>query len=145
MKAAEQVCALAQCSLAQMYGMGRGVPQDEAQAVAWMKKAAAGGHADAQYLLGLSYETGCGVRKDNAQAVALWAKAAAQGHQSATAVMMVLFPYGWRYCLTVWGTVSKAGQPDAKLGPRAGHWRKLHRDTQSPVSRRRGTHAARLS
>ena len=53
-----------------MYEGDRGVAKDDAQAVAWYRKAADQGNAAAQYNLGLMYEEGQGVAKDDAQAVA---------------------------------------------------------------------------
>ena len=49
--------------------MVRGVPQDDAQAVAWYRKAADQGDARAQTNLGAAYETGRGVARDLAQAL----------------------------------------------------------------------------
>jgi hypothetical protein len=63
-----------------MYDNGRGVPQDYAQAVAWYRKAAEQGDADAQNNLGLRYDKGQGVPQDYAQAVAWFRKAAEQGN-----------------------------------------------------------------
>ena len=59
------------------------VPKDAAQAVAWYRKAAAQGDADAQYNLGVSYANGEGVPKNAAQAVTWCQKAAAQGQANA--------------------------------------------------------------
>ena len=47
-----------------MYSAGWGVPQDYAQAVAWYRRAAEQGLADAQVALGNRYENGLGVPKD---------------------------------------------------------------------------------
>ncbi len=52
-----------------MYAHGHGVPQDDEQAVAWYRKAAEQGLAEAQNNLGLMYEYGSGgVPQDYAQA-----------------------------------------------------------------------------
>ena len=59
-----------------MYEQG----EDPAQALAWYQKAAAQGHAAAQFNLGRMYEYGLGVDKDPAQALAWYQKAADQGH-----------------------------------------------------------------
>jgi uncharacterized protein len=49
----------AQFNLAQAYKLGRGVPQDMAQAIAWYERAASQGHIQAEDNLGLVlYETG---------------------------------------------------------------------------------------
>jgi uncharacterized protein len=66
-----------------MYEHGRGVAKDDAQAVAWYRKAADQGDADAQNNLGLMYANGRGVAKDDAQAVAWYRKAADQGDADA--------------------------------------------------------------
>src|ERR1700686_3891628 len=49
---AEQGDAMAQSRLGLMYQDGRGVPQDDRQAVEWFRKAAEQGRANAQYSLG---------------------------------------------------------------------------------------------
>ena len=46
--------AQAQYAIGLRYASGRGVPQDDAEAVTWYRKAAEQGHADAQNNLGLS-------------------------------------------------------------------------------------------
>jgi uncharacterized protein len=38
-----------------MYDLGRGVPRDETEAVAWLRKAAAQGNTDAKALLAILY------------------------------------------------------------------------------------------
>ncbi len=58
---AEQGNANAQFFLGVMYDKGRGVPQDDAEAVKWYRKAAEQGVAEAQYNLGLMYDDGQGV------------------------------------------------------------------------------------
>ena len=73
----------AQFTLGLMYATGEGVPQDDAEAVAWHRLAAAQGNADAQYNLGLRYSIGFGVSQDAAEAVTWYRKAAEQGHAEA--------------------------------------------------------------
>ena len=51
-----------------MYRTGRGVPQDEAEAVRWYRLAADQGHAPAQGILGVKYLTGEGVSRDDVEA-----------------------------------------------------------------------------
>jgi TPR repeat protein len=68
-----------------MYANGRGVPEDDQQAVAWYRKAAEHGLPDAQYSLGLAYEAGRGVPQDLTLAMAWFRKAAEQGHKEAKA------------------------------------------------------------
>ncbi len=67
-KAAEQGDAEAQYNLGFMYGYGKGVSQDYAEAVKWYRKAAEQGYAKAQLSLGLAYGLGQGVPQDLAQA-----------------------------------------------------------------------------
>ena len=51
--AAEQGDAVAQNNLGYMYDNGYGVPENDAEAIKWYRKAADQGHANAQYNLGL--------------------------------------------------------------------------------------------
>ena len=80
---AEQGDADAQNTLGLMYGTGRGVPRDAAEAVRWFRLAAEQGRADAQNTLGLMYGTGLGVPLDAAEAVRWYRLAAEQGNASA--------------------------------------------------------------
>ena len=74
----------AQSDLGYAYRDGQGVPQDDAQAAAWFRKAAEQrGDAADQYNLGLAYANGKGVPQDYAQAAAWFRKAAEQGHAAA--------------------------------------------------------------
>ena len=61
---ADQGYATAQTSLGFIYGNGRGVPQDDAEAVRWYRLAAEQGDAIAQTNLGVMYSTGQGVPED---------------------------------------------------------------------------------
>jgi hypothetical protein len=61
-----------------MYVIGQGVPQDYAQAVAWWRKAAEQGEAEAQWRLGYLYFNGSGVPQDFAEAY-FWYDLAAAG------------------------------------------------------------------
>ncbi len=76
---AEQGDARAQANLGNMYSEGRGVPQDDAQAVAWYRRSADQGHAFAQFVLGVIYEEGTVVAQDYVQAHMWFSLAAAQG------------------------------------------------------------------
>ncbi|WP_244060851.1 tetratricopeptide repeat protein, partial [Aeromonas caviae] len=69
--AAEQGNADAQVGLGSMYELGKGVPQDDKQAVTWYHKAAEQGNAEAQFNLGVMYAKGQGVPQDYKQA-AVW-------------------------------------------------------------------------
>jgi curved DNA-binding protein CbpA len=79
-KAADQGNAPAQSNLGWMYQNGRGVAQDDRQAVAWYQKAADQGFADAQVNLGWMYENGRGVTQDYAEAYAWYTLAVKNGN-----------------------------------------------------------------
>jgi TPR repeat protein len=81
-----------------MYEGGRGVAKDDAQAVAWYRKTAEQGNADAQYNLGLMYENGRGVAKDDAQAIVWYRKAAEQGNALAQNNLSVMYAEGLAGC-----------------------------------------------
>ena len=66
-----------------MYENGLGVPQDNAAAVSWFRKAADQGADRAQHNLGFMYNNGLGVPQDNAAAVSWYRKAADQGNGGA--------------------------------------------------------------
>ena len=66
-----------------MYGNGQGVAQDYKLALAWYRKAADQGNANAQFNLGCMYEEGQGVAQDYKKALTWYRKAAAQGVEGA--------------------------------------------------------------
>jgi len=73
--------------------------EDFARAAQWYEKAAANGHARAQFSLGLLFYNGQGAEQDYAAARALWEKAAAQGHSLAQYNLGVMYNNGegvWR-------------------------------------------------
>lgn len=80
---AEQGDTGAQFRLGDIYYEGRGVPQDEVEAVCWFRRAAQQGHAEAQFMLGVAYDEGRGVPQDNVEAVRWWHRAAEQGDSAA--------------------------------------------------------------
>ena len=80
---AQQGDADAQFYLGQMYSEGRGVPQDDAEAVRWYRRAAEQGDAEAQHNLGFMYSKGQGAPQDYVQAY-MWVNlAVAQGREDA--------------------------------------------------------------
>ena len=89
---AERGDPVAQFNLGLMYDNGKGVPEDDRQAVFWWRKAAEQGDAAAQFNLGLMYDNGEGVPEDDRQAVFWWRKAAEQG--DAAAQLNLGFMYG---------------------------------------------------
>lgn len=75
--------AEAQCIAGLMYEKGRGVLQDDREAVRWHRLAAEQGNAWAQASLGFMYETGRGVPQDWTLAYAWYTLAAARGDEDA--------------------------------------------------------------
>src|SRR6266481_3587764 len=73
----------AQSNLGTVYLYGRGVTQDDTEAVAWFRKAADQGDAIAEFLLGNQYANGKGVPQDYVRAHMWFSLAAAQGEQRA--------------------------------------------------------------
>ena len=74
-----------------MYHHGQGVPQSDALAVEWYRKAADRGHAQAQFNLSAMYANGHGVPQDFSEALRWLRKAHAQGfEQAAGAIEQVL-------------------------------------------------------
>jgi hypothetical protein len=67
-----------------MYTEGKGVTQDDKEAVKWFRKAAEEGDADGQYSLGLMYSVGRGVPTDFVYAHMWFNLAAATGLKGAT-------------------------------------------------------------
>jgi TPR repeat protein len=80
---ADQGDADAQYNLGIMYDNGEGVPENDAEAVKWYRKAAEQGVASAQNYLGFNYRTGEGVPKNNIRAYVWWSMAKTQGHAKA--------------------------------------------------------------
>lgn len=75
---ARQGDPIAEFDLAQLYRLGRGIPQDLQQAFYWYGKAAAQGHAYAEFNLGVMYELGQATPRDLGQARIWYGRAAAQ-------------------------------------------------------------------
>jgi TPR repeat protein len=73
----------AQAELADMYYQGRGLPQNDSEAVTWYRKAANQGNAKAQYDLAFMYHEGKGVPQDYIAALDWCRKAADQGYAKA--------------------------------------------------------------
>jgi len=83
LRLAEQGDAAAQNNLGDMYYIGEGVPENDAEAVKWFRKAAEQGLAEAQVNLGIMYANGEGVPGNDAEVVKWYRKAAEQGHAKA--------------------------------------------------------------
>jgi len=73
----------AQHNLGYLYHVGKGVAQNDAQAMIWYRKAADQGYAPSQFNLGVMFEEGQGVSADAAQAIAWYTKAADQNYLTA--------------------------------------------------------------
>ena len=70
------------------------MPEDDAAAVKWYRKAAEQGYAMAQFNLGAMYAKGEGVPEDDAAAVKWYRKAAEQGHAMAQFNLGVMYANG---------------------------------------------------
>jgi TPR repeat protein len=86
---------LAQYRLGMIYYLGKGVPEDEAQAIRWWKKAAAQGYTEAMFALGSAYLFGSQAAKtvpDGDREAAIWYfQAASAGHAEAQYHLGLLF------------------------------------------------------
>ena len=78
--AAERGDRDAQAALGGAYLYGKGVPQDDAEALKWLRLAAERGQALAQFDMGEFYRTGREVPKDEAEAVRWYLRSASQGN-----------------------------------------------------------------
>ena len=119
---AEQGDAKAQFNLGFMYDNGKGVPENDAEAAKWHRKAAEQGDVMAQYSLGGMYFRGEGVSQNFTEAVKWFRKAAEQG--DAYAQVNLGFMYGtgegvpMNYVKAyMWYSLAKAqGNEDAAKG-----------------------------
>jgi uncharacterized protein len=91
---AEQGLAVAQFVLGVMYGGGHGVPQNDAEAAEWCRRAADQGWPEAQTILGVMYAKGRGVAQNDAKAVKWFHKAADQGHAAAQSNLGLMYVDG---------------------------------------------------
>ena len=93
-RCAEQGDAYVQHSLGLRYSLGRGVPQNDAEAEHWFRLAAEQGDAYLQYSLGLRYDVGRGGLKNDVEAVRWYRLAAEQGHALAQYGLGVMYATG---------------------------------------------------
>ena len=91
---AEQGDVDAQVRLGMMYVQGRGVPQDDAEAVGWYRRAAEQGDADAQTRLGAMYARGRGALQDDVEAVSWFRRAASRGYANAHLALGIMYADG---------------------------------------------------
>ena len=94
MALAKQGEAYAQHNLGVMYENGEGVPENDAEAVKWYRKAADQGEANAQFNLGVMYDNGDGVPENDAEAVKWYRKAADQGYVKAQHNLAYMYAMG---------------------------------------------------
>ena len=119
--AAEQGDARAQFALGLMYRDGRGVAQDDAEAVRWYRLAAEQGNADAQFNLGFMYVEGRGVLQNDAEAVRWWRPAAEQGQAIAQFNLGLMYDQGRTVrqddaeAVRWWRLAAEQGQANAQL------------------------------
>jgi len=92
LKLSEKGDAVAQYNLGVIYATGEGVPENDALAVKWYRKAADQGDADAQYNLGVMHANGYGLPENNIRAYLWWSMAKTQGHKNAAHNIDVLKP-----------------------------------------------------
>ena len=91
---AEQGDSTAQHHLAWLYLIGRGVPQDDEEAIRWFRKSAEQGDSDAQTNLGSFYLLGDRIPQDYTEALK-WLRAAAdQGHPFAQTKLGIVYEDG---------------------------------------------------
>lgn len=88
---AEEGNAHAQDLIGRAYAAGKGVPEDDAEAVRWYRLAAEQALPAAQFNLGVMYMTGKGVSEDVIQAYAWFGLAAAQGYKPVQDAITPLF------------------------------------------------------
>ena len=92
--AAEQGDASAQYRLGVMYEEGFGVPEDDAQAVAWIRRAADQGHPTAQNYIGARYDHGLGFTTDEPDWYRRYRKWAEQGEACGQWSLGYAYEYG---------------------------------------------------
>ena len=76
----------AEASLGTAYSMGRDLPQNDAEAVKWWRKAAEQGDVRGETMLGTAYMGGKGVIADKVEAAKWFRKAAEQGDPTGKAM-----------------------------------------------------------
>jgi len=109
-----------QCTLGVLHFWGRGgLAEDFAQAVAFLRLAAAQGLDGAQLWLGVMYQVGNGVAQDDAESLRLYQLAAAQGHPEALYNVANCHEHGWGVrkskaeAIRWYRRAQAAGNPDA--------------------------------
>ncbi len=91
---ADQGDASAQYALGVMHMEGRGVSQDNSEAVRWFWKSAVQGNGEAEYNLGFMHYHGLGVRQGYAEAAKWFMKAAEHGYIDARYNLGIMYQNG---------------------------------------------------
>ena len=87
---ADEDIVYAQFFLGVMYDIGDGVPENDAEAVKWYRKAAEQGDADAQSNLGFMYDNGRGVPGNDIKAHVWYSMAKTSGNEKAKKNLRIL-------------------------------------------------------
>ena len=139
---AEQGHAGVQYNLGVMYDSGRGITEDDAEAVRWYRLAAEQGDARAQTNLGVMYATGRGVPEDIVEAERWYRLSAEQGHVGAQYNLGVMYASGEGVPEDIvlaymwWNVAAAQGEEDAQ---------RLKDITEEEMTREQITEAQRLS
>jgi TPR repeat protein len=120
------------------------VPQNQAEAVRWFRKAADQGNANALYLLGAAYFDGKGVPQNYSEAVRWWKKAADQGDASAQHTLGIAYDEGLgvpqdhadAYFWTNLAAALNKGQDDSAAKLRNSIGAKLPREELSEIQKK---------
>jgi hypothetical protein len=91
---AEEGDARSQVKVGVMYALGKGVRQDDGEALKWYRLAASQGDALGQFKVGVMYALGKGVKQNNAEAVKWYRMAAEQGNALAEALLGSAYAVG---------------------------------------------------
>ena len=91
---ADQDVAEAQFYLGRMYAYGEGVPEDEAEAVRWLRLAAEQGHASAQAFLGIIYTDNEGEAERYLEGIGWFHLAAEQGDPGSQYFLGLIYANG---------------------------------------------------
>ena len=111
----------AQYNLGVKYRLGKGVKQNDTEAVKWFRKSAEAGFASAQFNLGVAYETGRGVKQDNSEGVKWHRRASEQGVAVAQYNLGVSYDVGvgveqdYKEAVKLYKKAAEAGSADAQF------------------------------
>ena len=114
-KSAESGNADAQFFLGGAYEFGKGVKEDQTEAMKWYRKAAEQGNANAQFSLGTAYCNGKGLQEDDKEAVKWFRKAADQGHKPAQKFLELLTVPWTEIFKTSERDAAEKGDPEAQF------------------------------